>query len=119
MEKATSVAFFFFIPIEQPETENTKANMKSHDTPGCSGHDWQPLFNKPCGEEQVREYMTYGYVDFMQCSKCGAVCMMDAPTSRTVPVLSESSAKAKKQRAAVWNAKNAAAEKTASSASCK
>ncbi|MDF2441561.1 MAG: hypothetical protein JWN98_2545 [Abditibacteriota bacterium] len=92
--------------------------MKSHDTPACSGHDWQPLFDKPRGDEQVREYMTYGYVDFMQCPKCGAVCMMDAPTSRTVPVLSESSAKAKKQRAALWNARNAAA-KAESSTSAK
>ena len=92
--------------------------MKTHETPACGGHDWQPLFNKPRGEDQVREYMTYGYVDFMQCSKCGAVCMMDAPTSRTVPVLSESSAKAKKQRAAIWNAKNAV-PKTETSTSAK
>jgi hypothetical protein len=85
--------------------------MKSQsDEDVCASHEWQPLFNKPSIPENLREYMSNGYADFMQCSKCDAVGMTDSHTGHKVYLLSESSAQSKRRKALVWNAKQAEVE---------
>lgn len=73
--------------------------------PTCVEHKWFPLFHEPGCEENVMTYMTYGLADYLLCSQCGAVGLVEGNAPRKAHLLSDGFADRKKREAADWNAK--------------